>query len=441
MASTSTLSKPRLVYFSSRGLAEAIRIILAETGTDYDDVGFGSFDGKEAPMLTQLKSEGRVMFDQVPLWEEPSGFKLVQSGAIIRHLARTKSLYGKDETEASLCDALGDYLIDVRNLAVPISRADIAKKEEMKKNFVEVDLPKVLARLDSILQRNGTGHLVGSHVTFVDLVWWYWLENYSDQGLIDVSKYAHLSKFKSSIEARPNIAAYRKNPKRHPIQWLFSRYVMHCYYPSTNAGKAMIAAAYGGITIEYPQDFKFGVDNKTPDFLKKNPNGEVPTMDTPEGSIYESNAIAKYVARRGNDKGLYGVNEYETSTIDQWIEWFRSKLEPNVAQWVYPVLGYRTYNEEKYHEAKTTVAKNFGLLNQYLEGKEWIVGKRVTLADIVFFCGIAEALQNVLEPSFLQPFPNVVAWVKRCVAQPQFSGYFTGFALTTREKKHGEVKA
>jgi len=433
--SSNTLSKPRLVYFSSRGLAEQIRVILAETGTDYDDVGFGNSEGgKEPSMLTQLKSEGKLMFDQVPLWEEPSGIRLVQSSAIVRHLARTKGLYGKNEEEASLCDILHEYWFDVRSqYIVPIVRSD--KKEEMKKNFVEVDTPKVLTRLDKILGKNGTGFLVGHQLTFVDLLWWYATENFSDQGLADLSKYEHLNKWKSSIEARPKIAAYRKNPNRYPIQYMFPRYVMHCYPGGYNPGKAMIAASYGGLTIEYPSDFQFGTHNKTPEFLKKNPNGEVPVLDTPDGSIYESNAIAKYVTRKGNDKGLYGSNDYETSVIDQWIEWNRSKLEKSIGQWVYPVLGYMTYNEEKYPKSKSKVASAFKILNQALEGREWIVGKRVTLADIIFFCSLYNAFQMVLEPTFMQPFPNIVAWAKRCIAQPQFSGYFDKFTLATEEKK------
>jgi hypothetical protein len=57
---------------------------------------------------------------------------------------------------------------------------------------------------------------------------------------------------------------------------------------------------------------------------------KVPTMDTPDGPLWESNAMAKYsmillasssltlrsiVARKGNDKGLYGSNEYEAVSI------------------------------------------------------------------------------------------------------------------------------
>jgi elongation factor 1-gamma len=61
-----------------------------------------------------------------------------------------------------------------------------------------------------------------------------------------------------------------------------------------NAHKAAVCAEFGNIKLEWQADFKMGVDNKTPEFLKKNPNGQVPTMDTPDGPIFESNAIAKY---------------------------------------------------------------------------------------------------------------------------------------------------
>lgn len=37
-----------------------------------------------------------------------------------------------------------------------------------------------------------------------------------------------------------------------------------------------------------------GTDNKTPEYLKKNPLGKVPVLDTPQGAIWESNAIARY---------------------------------------------------------------------------------------------------------------------------------------------------
>jgi len=392
--------------------------------------------------LTKLKATGTLLFDQVPLWEEPGGFRLVQSAAIVRHVARAHGLSGKDEHEASICDSFHEFTSDMRAAYRAIAQqSDSVKKEEVKKNFLTADLPKFCAKLESILQKNGTGFLVGSAITYADLVVWTYFDTVlSDPSLFDISKYEHLSKFKASIEARPNIAKYRASPERYPVQSLFPRYVLHCT-PNPNAYKTLIAALYGGLKVDFPQPFKMGVDNKTPEYLKKNPNGQIPTLDGPDGPIWESNAIAKYVTRKGNDKGLYGANEYENSLVDQWVEFYRSQAEPEGAQWLYPILGYREFNQQKYEDAKKKIHNALDILNKHLDGgREWIVGNRVTLADIIFFCGASSLLQHALEPEFLKPFPNFVAWVHRCLSQAHFKTYFGEFVLCTKEKQPGEMK-
>jgi len=432
------LSKPRLTYFSSRGLCEPIRVLLAEAGVDYEDVGVGLYNPQNQPEgFTKLKESGKLMFDQLPVWEEPNGFVLTQSVSILRHLARTNGLAGANEQEQAICESLIDYVVEFRTLFGMASRGD--NKEAARKNIIEVDGPKHLARLDNLLKKNGTGFFVGSKLTVADLFIWYYVEVYSDQQLFDPSKYENLSKFKASVENRPTIAKYRANPNRYPVQQLFPRYVIYTYEAGTNAAKSQIAALYGGITIDQAP-FTWAVTNKTPEFLKKNPNGEVPLLDTPEGPIYESNAMARYVARKGSDKGLYGTNDYEASLVDQWIEWYRSKLEPPMAGWVYPIFGYGPNDAQKSAESKAQFAKHLAILNQHLDRKQWIVGNRVTVADIVLFCNLYWGFIHAFAPEFLQPFDNVVAWAKRCNEQPHFKTYLPKFEFATREKGYGEVK-
>ncbi|XP_044417359.1 uncharacterized protein [Triticum aestivum] len=56
----------------------------------------------------------------------------------------------------------------------------------------------------------------------------------------------------------------------------------------------LIAAEYSGVNVELVKDFQMGVSNHTPDFLKMNPIGKVPVLETPDGPVFESNAIARY---------------------------------------------------------------------------------------------------------------------------------------------------
>ena len=50
---------------------------------------------------------------------------------------------------------------------------------------------------------------------------------------------------------------------------------LYTYPGNKNANKALIAAQYVGVDIEVPSDFQMGVTNKSPEFLKLNPNGKV----------------------------------------------------------------------------------------------------------------------------------------------------------------------
>jgi elongation factor 1-gamma len=92
------------------------------------------------------------------------------------------------------------------------------------------------------------------------------------------------------------------------------------------AFKILIAAEYNGIAIEIPE-FDIKVDGKTPGFLKKSPLGRVPVLETPSGCIFESNAIARYIARIRRDTELYGVSFLESGQIDSWIDFTTHDIE------------------------------------------------------------------------------------------------------------------
>ena len=122
---------------------------------------------------------------------------------------------------------------------------------------------------------------------------------------------------------------------------------LYTYPGGVNAFKALIAAEYAGQKLELPA-FEMGKTNKTDKFLALNPFGkvrvavgdpagsappglqhrtlcgalaacpsepaaaaQVPVLETKEGGIFESNAIARYVARLGADKGLAGATPFE----------------------------------------------------------------------------------------------------------------------------------
>ena len=92
------------------------------------------------------------------------------------------------------------------------------------------------------------------------------------------------------------------------------------------AFKILIAAEYNSVAIEVPE-FDAKTDSKKPEFLKKSPLGRVPVLETAQGSIFESNAIARYVARIRNDTELYGTTFFESAQVDSWIDFSSHDIE------------------------------------------------------------------------------------------------------------------
>lgn len=98
------------------------------------------------------------------------------------------------------------------------------------------------------------------------------------------------------------------------------------------AFKCLIAAEYNGIDVEVP-NFKMCEDNMTPEFREKSPLGKVPLLETPQGCIFESNAIARYLSRLRRDTGLYGENVFESAQIDAWVDFCSHEIELPASLW------------------------------------------------------------------------------------------------------------
>ncbi|KAF9604693.1 hypothetical protein IFM89_009129 [Coptis chinensis] len=95
--------------------------------------------------------------------------------------------------------------------------------------------------------------------------------------------------------------------------------ILHAGSTNKNAYKALIAAEYSGVDVKLVEDFQMGVMNKSPGFVKMNPIGKVPVLETPDGPLFESNAIACYVVRLKENNPLLGSSLIEYGRVEQWI--------------------------------------------------------------------------------------------------------------------------
>lgn len=195
---------------------------------------------------------------------------------------------------------------------------------------------------------------------------------------------------------------------------------LYTYPDNFRAAKALIAAQYAKANVKTSPNFVLGESNKTKEFLKKFPSGKVPAFESNDGKyLQDSNAIAYYVS---NDL-LRGKTEFDKAQILQWIGFAESEILPPVCAWVFPVLGIikpSGSSQDAFNRAKIDLKSSLSLLNDHLLSHTYLVGERISLADIVTFCNLLYAYKFVLDPEYRKPFGNVNRWFTTLSNQPQF---------------------
>jgi len=187
-------------------------------------------------------------------------------------------------------------------------------------------------------------------------------------------------------------------------------------YPDNfRAYKGLIAAKYSGSKVTVAPNFKLGETNKTDDFLNKFPLGKVPAFISDDGiKLFESNAIAYYLS----NNELRGTNAKDTAQILQWINFGDNEILPASCTWVFPCMGIMPFNKQSTEKAKEEIKTCLNILNKHLETKTYLVGERISLADISVCCNLLHLYKWVLEPSFRQPYTNVNRWFSTMINQP-----------------------
>jgi len=203
-------------------------------------------------------------------------------------------------------------------------------------------------------------------------------------------------------------------------------YTLHAPAGSFRAFKALIAAEYNGIDVTVA-DFDAAVVKSL------SPTGKAPVLQTPTGVIFESNAIARYLAKIRRDTGLTGNGIYEEAAIDSWVDFAANELELPASVWFYPALGYMPFQKPAYDKAKADLAKGLETLNSTLLTKTYLVGDQITLADITVASALIYPMKLVCDKAYLKPFGNVVRWFNTCVNQPEFEKVVGKVALCKKE--------
>jgi elongation factor 1-gamma len=192
--------------------------------------------------------------------------------------------------------------------------------------------------------------------------------------------------------------------------------------------RAQILAAYAGIDLEVR-------DSKAPEYKQLCPTGKSVVLSTPTGSIFGGNAVARYLARLRSDSGLYGHSNLDTALVDQWVDFSAHDLEPPCQIWLLPVKGVIAFNGKHYSDSRKDVEQALGVLNDYLQNETYLVGNRISLADIAVATALIEMYTEVFDPKFRERFVNLNRWFDTMVNQRPFQEIVGKVELAKQEKR------
>ncbi|KAJ1965123.1 hypothetical protein GGI12_000968, partial [Dipsacomyces acuminosporus] len=186
--------------------------------------------------------------------------------------------------------------------------------------------------------------------------------------------------------------------------------------------KARIVAKFLGLDLTTTPDFKMGVDNKTPEYLAKFPTGKVPVYEDASGfSLVDSSAIAYYVASKtGSGSPLLGQTAEETAEILQFILFAEADFTPAMAGVLYPTLGFAPYIKPAYQAAEEQLARFLNVFNAMVADRTFLVGERLTIADIIVACDLIMVYKLYLAKDDRKTYRNLTRYFKTIVGQPAF---------------------
>jgi len=192
-------------------------------------------------------------------------------------------------------------------------------------------------------------------------------------------------------------------------------------YPGNfRAEKILSAAKMSDSNVKVDDKFVFGETNKSEAFLKKFPLGKVPAFEGSDGTcLFESDAIAWYVANAQLRGGQCPVAQAQ---VVQWMSFAQAEVVPAACTWVFPTMGIMAFNKNQTERAKEDVKKAMNLLDKTLLTKTYLVGERITLADVCVAYALKPLFEAVLDPGFRKPYTNAVRWYTTIMNQPAVVG-------------------
>lgn len=181
---------------------------------------------------------------------------------------------------------------------------------------------------------------------------------------------------------------------------------MDLYYsPVSGSTPAIFITAKAlGLKLNLKVINTFANEHLKPEFVKLNPQHTIPTLVDNGFVLWESRAILAYLVEKyGRNDSLYPKEAKARALVNQRLFFDLGTLYPALSEYYFPQMQGKPADPEKFKKVEAAV----GILDAFLEGKLYLAGEKLTIADISIWSTVAAFILFKLD---LSKYPNIVKW-------------------------------
>ena len=128
------------------------------------------------------------------------------------------------------------------------------------------------------------------------------------------------------------------------------------------------------------------------------------------------------------------LNSFSYASILKWLSFFNSEVLPKLGGWYRPLLGRDPYNKKSVEESQKAALKAISVVEEHLRDNTFLVGERITLADLFATGIIARGFEFFFDKEWRAQNPNVSRWYETVYNQPIYSAVASPYSLLDTPK-------
>jgi glutathione S-transferase len=199
---------------------------------------------------------------------------------------------------------------------------------------------------------------------------------------------------------------------------------------SPRVNKLRYVLNYLELPYEHVPSSPMSGETRTPEFLKMHPAGKIPVIDDDGFYLFESMAIARYLASK-TGSAIYPSELKARALVEQWCDFATAHVEGALLKVFFnrvmvniPAVG-ATVDERSLADGLAWLDRYLPIVEQQLTAHNYLVGMDLSLADFVLLTALdpVEAVQVSLDG-----YPRITAWRKGLVSQPFYTACYPSYS-------------